>query len=133
MLSARGGILEREHPFGVARQLLGSPRRGRRPAGAARSTAELLFEVLDEMYGQLARRAGDRPLLVCVDDAHWADTESLRLCAYLAARIESLPALLLLGADRSTAATPASCSPRSLPARASCVPSRSASTVSPAS
>ncbi len=108
VLSARGGTLEREHPFGVARQLLGPLPAGRRArtstrTASAQSSAELMFDALEEMYGELVRGAGDGALLVSVDDAHWADVESLRLCAYLAARIDSLSALLVLAA-RSVAA-----------------------------
>lgn len=94
--SARAGVLEREHPFGVARQLLGSADSAA-AAEYARSAGELLFDTLGRLYGELARLAGQGSLLVCVDDAHWADMESLRLCAYLAARIEALPAALVLG------------------------------------
>ncbi|MCW3020166.1 MAG: transcriptional regulator, LuxR family [Solirubrobacterales bacterium] len=98
VLGARGGILEREHAFGVADQLLGRARAARRSRQSPASSAERLFEALEEMYRELARRTDEHALLAWVDDAHWSDVESLRLCAYLAARIESLPALLVLAA-----------------------------------
>lgn len=41
-----------------------------------------------------------RPLVLCVDDLQWADTASLRFLAYLSARVEELP-VLVLGAVRS--------------------------------
>jgi DNA-binding CsgD family transcriptional regulator len=95
--SARAGVLEREHPFGVARQLLG-PANAAAPASGegSWSAGELLFDTLERLYRELAGIAGQGPLLVCVDDLQWADLESLRLCAYLAARIEPLPAALIL-------------------------------------
>ncbi len=106
VLGARAGVLEREHPFGVAHQLLGarsSGARGQAAGGGGRgggrgSAGELLFQRLEEMFTELAALAGERPLLLCVNDAHWADAESLRLCAYLAARIDSLAGVLVLAA-----------------------------------
>ncbi len=100
VLRARAGVLEREHAFGVARQLIGVSRSPARvPAGGAGgSPPEQLFQMLEEMHQELAVRARRRPLLVCVDDAHWADAESLRLCAFVAARIDEMPVVLLLGA-----------------------------------
>ena len=50
----------------------------------------------------LAERA---PLALVVDDLHWSDEPSLRFLAYLAARLEGLP-LLLLAATRPAAALP---------------------------
>jgi DNA-binding CsgD family transcriptional regulator len=93
-LSARGRLLEREHPFGIVDQLLGPELvPGERPS---RRGGEALFVALQERFGALARRASERPLLVCVDDAQWADSESLRLLDYLSGRIERLAMLLLL-------------------------------------
>lgn len=92
---ARAGVLEQDHPFGVARQLLGATVDAR-PRTGSTSVGEMLFDTLERLFAEFAGLAHAHPLLVCVDDAHWADVESLRLCAYLAARIESLAALLVL-------------------------------------
>ena len=35
-----------------------------------------------------ANLSGRRPLLLCIDDAHWADLASLRWVAYLTRRLE---------------------------------------------
>ena len=43
-----------------------------------------------------ANLAASRPLLIVVDDAHWADEPSLRWLAYLAPRLEGLAAGLLV-------------------------------------
>jgi hypothetical protein len=48
------------------------------------------------LYWLVANLAARRPLLIAVDDAHWADPPSLRWLAYLAARIDDLPVALLL-------------------------------------
>ncbi len=45
--------------------------------------------------------AADGPILIAVDDAHWADVPSLRYAQYLARRLDELPVLLVLTA-RST-------------------------------
>jgi DNA-binding CsgD family transcriptional regulator len=98
VLAARCVALEREHPFGAARQLLGGSGVYRMDDSGSPSAGEQLFAVLDSMYGELATRAERRPSVVCVDDAQWCDAESLRLLAYLAARIHSMRVLLLVGA-----------------------------------
>jgi DNA-binding SARP family transcriptional activator len=50
--------------------------------GAAR------FQLNQAVAGLLRRLAGDRPLLVVVDDLHWADVPSLSLLAFLAAEFK---------------------------------------------
>lgn len=106
--AARGSDLEREFQWGVVRQLLvgdeplDGPAKLARPvlrphesAGGADATDE--GAVLHGLYWFCAGRAQRGPLLVCVDDAHWADVPSLRFLAYLAARVEGLPVALVLG------------------------------------
>jgi len=95
VLMARGSVLERDHPFGVADQLLGSRRIGSGAAGP--SIGEAPFQALEERFQSLAGLAARNPLLVCVDDAQWSDAESLRLVHYLCRRVEALRALVLLG------------------------------------
>ena len=46
-----------------------------------------------------------RPLLLVLDDLHWADRPALRLLAYLARRPQPAP-VLLVGAYRQTELTP---------------------------
>jgi DNA-binding SARP family transcriptional activator len=50
--------------------------------GAAR------FQLNQAVAGLLRRLAGDRPLLVVVDDLHWADVPSLSLLAFLAGELK---------------------------------------------
>jgi DNA-binding CsgD family transcriptional regulator len=46
----------------------------------------------------LSSAAEERPLLLLVDDAHWLDSESAAVLAFVARRVEADPVLLLFGA-----------------------------------
>ena len=118
VLSARGGELERRFGFGVARQLFEATVRDRRSAprllaGTARLAAPVLgvepgpedppavadpgggaFAVQHGLYWLTAKLSERRPVALIVDDAHWADPESLRFLVHLARRLEGLPVLL---------------------------------------
>lgn len=115
VLSARGGDLERDLTFGVARQLLesrvrraGEQERAVLLEGAAMHAGGLLgvagapASALDEaslvhgLFWICANLAEDRPLCLAVDDAQWADPASLRWLVYMARRLEELPILLLV-------------------------------------
>ena len=115
VLSARGGELERELPFGVVRQLLESAvvaadaeDREALLAGAAalarpvlfpadpEASAEPSFSALHGLYWLTINLADTQPLLVAVDDAHWADDDSLRWLIYLARRLEGVSLALVL-------------------------------------
>ena len=115
VLSARGGELERELPFGVVRQLLESAvvasdveEREALLAGAAALAGPVLFpadpeavakpsfSALHGLYWLTINLADAQPLLVAVDDAHWADVDSLRWLIYLARRLEGVPLALVL-------------------------------------
>ena len=120
-LRARGGVLEREFALGVVIQLLApmiealtGRERERAFAGAAglarplfedvpdRAAAEgRLFARFHGLHWLCARLAEQRPLALLVDDAHWADEQSLRFLDYLEARIEEIPACIvpMRGAD----------------------------------
>jgi DNA-binding CsgD family transcriptional regulator len=115
VLAARGGELEREFPFGVARQLLepavaraeAAERRALLTGAAALAGPALALEVgtlgtpsearfaaLHGLYWLSVNLADRAPLFIAVDDLHWVDPASLHWLAYLAARLEGLPALL---------------------------------------
>ncbi len=116
LLRARGGVMESEFALGVVVQLLGpsiepltEPERDRVFAGAAGLARPLFEEVPDRaaaedrlfarfhgLHWLCARLADERPLALLVDDAHWADEQSLRFLAYLEARIEEIPACVIL-------------------------------------
>ena len=54
-----------------------------------------LFESLDAVLAELAREG---PLLVVLEDLHWADEMSLRLIAFVARRLAERPLLLVVSA-----------------------------------
>jgi DNA-binding CsgD family transcriptional regulator len=54
--------------------------------------------MLHALYWLVVRLAERRPLLLVVDDAHWADVPSLRFLAHLQPRISGLPVGVLVGA-----------------------------------
>jgi len=96
VLSARGGELERELPFGIVRQLLeplvvayDAEEREALLAGAAalakpvfavdpEAGAEPSFSSLHGLYWLTINLADVQPLLLAVDDTHLADVASLR-------------------------------------------------------
>jgi DNA-binding SARP family transcriptional activator/DNA-binding CsgD family transcriptional regulator len=117
VLAARGGELERGYPFGVVRQLLEpsvaracSEDRSELLSGAAMH-AEVVFSaaastshaaadtpqtVLHGLYWLVANLAERSPLLLVIDDVHWADGPSLRFLLYLARRLNGMPVALAL-------------------------------------
>jgi DNA-binding CsgD family transcriptional regulator len=118
ILTARGLALERGFGYGIARQLIEPVRAAAGPGewdalldGAA-GLAARVFDgaeaglVEDDiphatthgLYWLVANLAARGPLMLVVDDAHWADEPSLRWLAHLAARVDGLPVALLLAA-----------------------------------
>jgi DNA-binding NarL/FixJ family response regulator len=110
VLTARGLALEQGFPYGIVRQLL-DPVRGEDGLmdGAAALAARVFdwaeagpveddvrYAAMHGLYWLVANLAARRPLVLAVDDAHWADAPSLRWLAHLAARVEHLPVALLL-------------------------------------
>jgi DNA-binding CsgD family transcriptional regulator len=118
VLGARGGDLERDLPFGVVRQLFELRlRRAERggtnsllegPAELARAVllgggeataigaGDRSYAILHGLYWLTSNLAEQTPLLLAVDDAHWADVPSLRFLHYLARRVEDLPVLMIV-------------------------------------
>ena len=57
----------------------------------------LMFEAVDALLGGIAKRA---PLLLVLDDLHWADRPTLALLSHLARQIDAAP-LVVLGTYRA--------------------------------
>ena len=116
VLRARGSELEAGFAFGVVRQLferllagVEESERDALLAGSAGAVRALLlgeiveasafdrsFAVLHGLYWLTINLAESRPLLIAVDDAHWADQPSLRWLAHLAPRLEGTAVALLV-------------------------------------
>src|SRR5439155_20980121 len=63
--------------------------------GAGSAEVESPFPTLHGLFWLTANLAARRPLLLAVDDLHWADKPSLRWLAYLMRRLEGLPVLVV--------------------------------------
>ncbi len=116
VLSGRATELERDFPFALVRQLFEGPMAalsaaerealldGAAPARRALgldSETELdhdSFAVLHGLYWVTAALAERKPLLLAIDDAHWADSGSLDFVGFLLPRLEELPVLLVMTA-----------------------------------
>lgn len=121
VLSARGGELEQDFPFGVVRQLF-EPRladdavRARVLSGAAASAAPVFglpgaraehdasddasFASLHGLYWLTVNLSAEAPLLLAIDDLQSCDRASLRYLAYISHRLEGVPALVVGSARR---------------------------------
>ncbi|MGE4428046.1 MAG: helix-turn-helix transcriptional regulator [Solirubrobacteraceae bacterium] len=117
VLRGRGARREAGFPFGVVRQLfephiagLDDAARERAFEGAAQHAAVLFdtvdpeaavpqdagFTILHGLYWLVVNLARERPLLIAVDDAQWADPPSRRWIEHLARRLEGVAVTLLL-------------------------------------
>jgi DNA-binding CsgD family transcriptional regulator len=109
VLGARASELERGYPFGAVRQWFeptlaaASPAQRSRLFEGAGAIAEAVVApgappvehaaspaILHGLYWLTANLASCEPLLLTLDDAHWADEASLRLLNYLVPRCEGL-------------------------------------------
>jgi DNA-binding CsgD family transcriptional regulator len=111
VLWATGTELEREFPFGIALQLLERSVEREHLSGAAELAAPLLqgvlprqppptavsslFPLLHGLYWVVSNLAERGPLVLVVDDAHWADHPSLVFLEYLARRLEGVPVAIV--------------------------------------
>lgn len=116
--SARGAETATSVPFHVVRQLLGrylatlappdarallagrydivGPALGITAPVGTPADPQGVRDGLDRIFAQVAQRHRTRPLVLVVDDAHWADRESLTWLASFTARLPELPLLIVL-------------------------------------
>lgn len=124
VLGARASELDRGFAFGVVLQLLepaldglDDAARERVLAGAAGRAAPLLslgvadtsggygaggdaeFRILSGLFWLVANLADERPVVLRVDDLHWADVPSVRFLEFLGRRIDDV-AVLVVGSLR---------------------------------
>ncbi len=71
---------------------------------SAAAATDAQFRLFEAVSGCLKELAADRPLLVVIDDLHWADEPSVRLLGFLARALAS-SRVLLAGAYRDTEAS----------------------------
>ena len=84
--------------YGEAGRLLaGQPEGG---VGSAQEAADARFRLFDAVAGLFARLARDTPLLIILDDLHWADSASVQLLDFVARQCAA-ERVLLLGAYRN--------------------------------
>ena len=128
VLRARGGELERDFGFGVVRQLFEAVLAGESDAGRA-ELLEGVATIVEPIFGRhgdagaspgqdasfaaqhglywlAANLAARAPLLLCVDDAQWADPASLRWLVYLARRLEGVPVAVVVAVRSGEANAP---------------------------
>jgi DNA-binding CsgD family transcriptional regulator len=116
VMQASGAELERELAFGVVRQLFERPlrelsarERGQLLEGAGRLALpvvldpepisprpEAMHAAMHGLYWLAAGLAARAPLLLVIDDAHWADPPSLRWLAYCSRRLDGVPVLIVV-------------------------------------
>ena len=118
VLRARGGELERDFGFGLVRQLFEAVLAGESVAGraellegvaaiiepifgrpgdvAASPGQDAAFAAQHGLYWLAANLAARAPLLLCVDDAQWADAASLRWLVFLVRRLEGVPVAVVV-------------------------------------
>jgi DNA-binding CsgD family transcriptional regulator len=118
-LRACGDDVSMESSFAAMRELL-APAAG---PDAFRGSAELAAPVfrgqadaapdpdraaavLHGLYWLIADRCDRGPVALLVDDAHWLDAASVRFLLYLARRLESLPAVLVVAQRRGEVSAP---------------------------
>ncbi len=120
VLSARAAEFEGGYAWGVVRQLFepllrADARRPLRDDAVALASPALIrgsklgeedaFAVMHGLYWLTVDITQRAPLLVAVDDLHWADQPSLSFIAHLARRLDGLPLLQVLAVREPRSAT----------------------------
>jgi DNA-binding CsgD family transcriptional regulator len=118
VMRARASELESDFAFGIAVQLFepllagaDDETRDRLLAGSAALAGPLLerptswggdeaedrsYPVMHGLFWLLSNLAESSPVLIAIDDAHWADRESLRLVLYLLQRLDEMSVAIIV-------------------------------------
>ena len=88
-------------------QLTDDPLPAPHPGGTAEDPDVARLWYFDDMVDRVRRVASAAPLVLVVDDLHWADVASIRLLTYLASQLPDIPALVL-ASTRDVGVTPGS-------------------------
>ncbi|ATB31962.1 protein kinase domain-containing protein [Melittangium boletus] len=89
--------LEPEHARWVADYLASPSRAEMEPLLAVMDQqAERKQRVLDSLWRLLLRMAEERPVLLIIEDVHWADPSTLEFLGFLLARVRTMKLLVLL-------------------------------------
>src|SRR3989440_2890233 len=127
IVSAWGAELERDFPYGVVRQFFESflftveaQERTTWLRGTAQMAGKMFrdqadprarpaeeFALLHSLYWMCVNIAEERPLLMLLDDAQWADVPSLRYVEFTCRRLEKLPFVFVVATRRPDEHTPA--------------------------
>ncbi|WP_329092330.1 BTAD domain-containing putative transcriptional regulator [Streptosporangium sp. NBC_01469] len=102
---ARGTDLEVDYAWGCVRQLFEPFARDPaapapailRPASADPAAPQGEYSIINSLFWLAHDLASRNPLLIVVDDLHWIDASSAQFLAYLAARLDGLPAVVVAG------------------------------------
>ncbi len=86
-----GGDVGHGHDDSMA-SMLGDAARGR---GTSGDPAAARFRLYQEVADTLTRAARARPLLIVIDDLHWADVSSRQLLQFVAGAIAEVPVLVV--------------------------------------
>jgi DNA-binding CsgD family transcriptional regulator len=119
VMRARASELESDFAFGIAVQLFepllagaDDETRDRLLAGSAALAGPLLerptswggdeaedrsYPVMHGLFWLLSNLAESSPVLIAIDDAHWADRPSLRLVLYLLQRLDEMSVAIIVG------------------------------------
>ena len=85
--------------LGRLQPTLGSPRS--LDAGSDRDVGAARARLFEELLGLLENLADERPVVLVVEDAHWADQSSRELLSFLARNLQAATAVLILVSYRS--------------------------------
>ncbi|MFI1996554.1 LuxR C-terminal-related transcriptional regulator [Actinoplanes sp. NPDC020271] len=98
-----GSDWERGHPFGVLGRLIQAMCASGmdQPFPHGIDGSENFYAMMDRVCAAIRNLAGGRPILIGIDDVHFADEQSMRSLSYLIRRIDSCSAVVVLSESPS--------------------------------